>query len=72
MRPRAAIALAIALIAGTIISIAAKSQSVTTQPATVTTIEALPSAPIVPVPVDQPNFSESDFRVVVGDQSAGP
>jgi len=66
MRPITGIALAVALIVGTIVSIAAKSQPVTTGPAPVTTIEALPSAPAALVP------SYSDFRVVVGDQSAGP
>ena len=71
MRPRAYIALSVALIAGTIVSIAAKSQPVTTQPTTVTAIEALPSAPAAPIPFEQTN-SGSDFRVVVGDQSAGP
>jgi len=66
MRPTAGIPLAIALIVGTIVSIAAKSQPIPMEPAAVTVIEASPSAPAELVP------SDSDFRVVVGDQSAGP
>ena len=66
MRPKARIFLAVALAAGTILSIAAKSQPIATEPAVVTANETLPSGPTAPVP------PESDFRIVVGDQSAGP
>ena len=71
MRRKTVVVIVAGLIAG-LVSVGINSAPVTTSFATRATVEASHSAPVAIFRFDPQRFApESDFRVVVGDQSAG-